>query len=208
VDGNVERVMARLFAVETPMPAAKPDLTRLAAALTPPHRPGDHAQAVMDLGATICTPRKPACILCPWSGDCLARAAGLAETLPRKAAKPERPSRHGRVWIARRADGAWLLERRPAKGLLGGMLGWPGTDWDRGTSTIDPPLAADWRGADGQVRHTFTHFDLYLDVEIAVAETQVAPLRGQFIAPQDFGPGDLPTVMRKAFDLALAAFSA
>ena len=207
VDGNVERVMARLFAIETPLPAAKPGLTRLAASLTPALRPGDHAQAVMDLGATICTPRKPACALCPWSGDCLGRKAGIADTLPRKVTKPARPTRHGRVWIARRSDGAWLLERRPAKGLLGGMLGWPGTDWDRGTPAATPPLAANWQPADGQVRHTFTHFDLYLDVEIAQAAPDATPLRGHFMAPQDFGPGDLPTVMRKAFDLALAALS-
>ena len=210
VDGNVERVMARLHAVEIPLPAAKPDLTRLAAALTPRQRPGDHAQAVMDLGATICTPRKPVCALCPWSVDCLARAAGIAETLPLKVAKPERPVRHGRVWIARRSDGAWLLERRPAKGLLGGMLGWPGTAWDvrGGTATATPPLAGDWQPATGTVRHTFTHFDLYLEVAIAHADPQVQPLRGHFVVPQDFGPGDLPTVMRKAFDLAITALSA
>ncbi len=209
LDGNVERVMARLHAIEVPLPAAKPELTRLAAALTPALRPGDHAQAVMDLGATICTPRKPVCALCPWSGDCMARAAGIAETLPRKLAKAAKPVRHGRVWIARRDDGAWLLERRPAKGLLGGMLGWPGTNWDvrGGDTTAAPPLAADWQPAVGTVRHTFTHFDLYLEVEIAHAAPLDHPLRGQFVAPQDFGPGDLPTVMRKAFDLAVTAFS-
>ena len=209
VDGNVERVMARIYAVQTPLPAAKPDLTRLAAALTPALRPGDHAQAVMDLGATICTPRKPACALCPWSGDCIARKQGIQSDLPRKVAKPAKPIRHGRVWIARRDDGAWLLERRPAKGLLGGMLGWPGTEWDHrdGTVTAEPPLSADWRPATGTVRHTFTHFDLYLDVEIAHADPDARPLRGQFVAPQDFGPGDLPTVMRKAFDLANGALS-
>ena len=205
VDGNVERVMARLFALETPLPAAKPGLTRLAASLTPALRPGDHAQAVMDLGATICTPRNPACILCPWSNDCRGRAAGIAETLPRKAPKSAKPTRLGRVWIARRSDGAWLLERRPAKGLLGGMLGWPGTDWDRGTSAAEPPLAADWQPADALVRHTFTHFDLYLEVEFAHAAPDATPLRGHFMAPQDFGPGDLPTVMRKAYHLALTA---
>ena len=161
----------------------------------------------MDLGATICTPRKPACILCPWSADCEGRAAGIAETLPRKAPKPAKPTRHGRVWIARRGDGAWLLERRPARGLLGGMLGWPGTDWDLGTGTATPPLAANWQPADAQVRHTFTHFDLYLDVETAHAAPDATPLRGHFMAAQDFGPGDLPTVMRKAFDLANAALT-
>jgi A/G-specific adenine glycosylase len=209
VDGNVERVMARLYAVESPLPAAKPELNRLAASLTPPLRPGDHAQAVMDLGATICTPRRPACALCPWAGDCLARQQGIQNDLPRKVAKAAKPTRHGRVWIARRDDGAWLLERRPTKGLLGGMLGWPGTAWDiRGGAAIaEPPVVADWQTANGTVRHTFTHFDLHLDVEIAHAGTDAHPLRGHFLAPPDFGPGDLPTVMRKAFDLAVVALS-
>ena len=210
VDGNVERVMARLHTVETPLPAARPHLTTLAAALTPAGRPGDHAQAVMDLGATLCTPRNPACGLCPWMHDCLGRREGIAGTLPRKAAKAIRPLRHGRVWIARRDDGAWLLERRPSKGLLGGMLGWPGTDWDvrDGAGDAGPPLATEWRTADGAVRHTFTHFDLYLQVAVARADPGAQPLRGAFMAAQDFGPGDLPTVMRKAFDLALAAMEA
>ncbi|MGQ0564739.1 MAG: A/G-specific adenine glycosylase [Gemmobacter sp.] len=209
VDGNVERVMARLHAVETPLPSSKPALTALAAALTPAIRPGDYAQAVMDLGATICTPRKPACALCPWSGDCLARQRGIAGDLPRKLAKAAKPVRHGRVWIARRADGAWLLERRPPKGLLGGMLGWPGTAWDRrgGDGGAEPPVAADWRAANGTVRHTFTHFDLYLDVMVARTGPDVPPSRGGYLSPQDFGPGDLPTVMRKAFDLAVASFA-
>ncbi|MDE3121750.1 MAG: A/G-specific adenine glycosylase, partial [Paracoccaceae bacterium] len=144
VDGNVERVVARLFAVETPLPAAKPELTRLAATLTPQDRPGDHAQAMMDLGATICTPRKPACGICPLVEPCAARAAGLAADLPRKAPKAEKPTRFGIVYLARRSDGAWLLERRPDRGLLGGMLGWPGSDWSA-APTPAPPLAADWR---------------------------------------------------------------
>ena len=111
--------------------------------------------------------------------------------------------------LARRDDGAWLLERRPDRGLLGGMLGWPGTAWDirDGPADTHPPLAADWHAADGQVRHTYTHFDLYLDVQFAHAPPDATPRRGDFVAPQDFGPGDLPTVMRKAFDLALTALS-
>ena len=130
VDGNVERVMARLHAVEAPLPGARPALREHAAALTPAIRPGDHAQAVMDLGATICTPRRPACGICPWMARCAGRRAGIAETLPRRAPKAPRPERSGTLWIARRADGAWLLERRPARGMLGGTLGWPGTAWE------------------------------------------------------------------------------
>ncbi|MEL6522068.1 MAG: A/G-specific adenine glycosylase, partial [Pseudomonadota bacterium] len=127
VDGNVERVMARYYSVETSLPAAKPELTRLAEQLTPNARPGDYAQAVMDLGATICTPRSPACGICPWMDGCSARRAGNAAQLPRKAPKVAKPIRFGTAYLARRGDGAWLLERRPSKGLLGGMLGWPGS---------------------------------------------------------------------------------
>ncbi|WP_294230545.1 A/G-specific adenine glycosylase, partial [uncultured Shimia sp.] len=129
VDGNVERVMARVFDIHTPLPAAKPELTEKAAALTPQERPGDYAQAVMDLGATICTPRNPACGLCPWRTACKAQAAGTATELPKKTPKRPKPIRHGVVYIAKRVDGAYLLETRPDSGLLGGMLGWPGSDW-------------------------------------------------------------------------------
>jgi A/G-specific adenine glycosylase len=200
VDGNVERVMARLYGVQTPLPAAKPDLVRLAAGLTPALRAGDYAQAVMDLGATICTPRNPACGICPWTGACVARAAGVQTELPRKTAKPAKPVREGRLWIARRTDGAMLLETRPERGLLGGMLGWPGSAWDGGGGPA--PLDTDWRDAAGEVRHTFTHFHLRLDIAVAVVGADAKPLRGRFLAQSDFRPATLPTVMRKAYDLA------
>ncbi|MEL7461713.1 MAG: A/G-specific adenine glycosylase, partial [Pseudomonadota bacterium] len=138
VDGNVERVMARVFAVDTPLPAAKPELTELAKRLTPSDRPGDYAQAVMDLGATICTPKSPACGICPWRDPCAARAAGIAADLPKKTRKKPKPTRRGVAYIARNSAGHWLLERRPDKGLLGGMLGWPGTDWSH-TPAPAPP---------------------------------------------------------------------
>jgi A/G-specific adenine glycosylase len=207
VDGNVERVMARLFRVEAPLPGAKAELTRLAARLTPADRPGDHAQAVMDLGATICTPRKPACGICPLQGPCAARAAGVQADLPRKAAKAAKPIRRGTVWIARRADGAMLLEARPARGLLGGMPGWPGTDWDArggGAGAGAAPLAANWREA-GEVRHIFTHFDLRLTVQAALVPPDARPDRGAFVPRADFAPGALPTLMRKAHDVATQA---
>lgn len=204
VDGNVERVVSRLFRVEEALPAAKPRLTALAATLTPQRRPGDHAQAMMDLGATICTPRNPACGLCPVLDLCDARAAGVQADLPRKAAKPAKPTRYGIAYLVRRADGAWLLERRPDRGLLGGMLGWPGSDWSA-TPAAAPPLAADWRDLGAEVRHTFTHFDLRLSLLLAEVPLGAAPDRGSFIAPGDFRPADLPTVMRKAFDVARAA---
>lgn len=199
VDGNVERVMARLHALETPLPDARPALTGLAAALTPPLRPGDYAQAVMDLGATICTPRSPACGICPWSAPCRARALGIAADLPRKRAKPPKPTRQGQVWIARRPDGALLLERRPPRGLLGGTLGFPGDGWDGAGGPA--PLAADWQPA-GEVRHTFTHFHLVLQVHAARVPAAAEPLRGTFHGANLVQPQDLPTLMRKALALA------
>lgn len=204
VDGNVERVMARLHDIHTPLPRAKPELTALAAALTPQTRPGDYAQAVMDLGATICTPRSPACGICPWRDPCLARTNGTAADLPRKEPKKPKPTRHGIAYIARRRDGAFLLERRPDKGLLGGMLGWPGSDW---TDAPDPapPMPADWRELPAQALHTFTHFHLRLTVMVADVG-HANPQTGQFLPPATFRPSDLPTVMRKAFDLARTEF--
>ena len=201
VDGNVERVMARMFLVETPLPAAKAELTARAAKLTPRERPGDYAQAVMDLGATICTPKSPACGICPWLERCRARAAGRAGELPRKSPKPAKPVRYGYVYVGRRDDGAWLLERRPDQGLLGGMLGWPGSDWSDAPAEA-PPAEADWQDAGAEVRHTFTHFHLRLALRTARIGADAAPARGFFLSQADFRPADLPTVMRKAFDLA------
>lgn len=208
VDGNVERVMARLFAIETPLPTAKPELTVQAARLTPQERPGDYAQAVMDLGATICTPRNPACGICPWRAPCVARDRGIAGDLPRKLAKKPKPTRLGIAYIGRRTDGAWLLERRPDKGLLGGMLGWPGTDWADTPAAEAPPAEANWRDIGQEVRHTFTHFHLRLSLRVATLPMGCAPRRGAFLAPGDFRPSDLPTVMRKAFDLARCGLDA
>lgn len=204
LDGNVERVISRLRLVETPLPAAKPELTDLAGELTPVERPGDYAQAVMDLGATICTPKSPACGICPWREPCLARAAGVQADLPRKAPKKAKPVRYGIAYLARRADGAWLLERRPESGLLGGMLGWPGSEWGEAPEEA-PPVAAEWQDVGAEVRHTFTHFHLRLALRVAEVPEGVRPERGSFLPRDRFRPSDLPTVMRKAFDLAATA---
>ncbi|MGR3530888.1 MAG: A/G-specific adenine glycosylase [Sulfitobacter sp.] len=204
LDGNVERVMARLHDIHTPLPAAKPELMAKAQALTPSYRSGDYAQAIMDLGATICTPKSPACGICPWREPCLARKMGTAAELPRKLPKKAKPIRHGTVYLARREDGAWLLETRPDKGLLGGMLGWPGSDWIDATGSRPAgraPIEAQWHEAAGEVRHTFTHFHLMLTVMRADLAGDPTPETGQFIPVSDFRPSDLPTVMRKAFDL-------
>ena len=207
VDGNVERVVARLFDVHTPLPGAKRALTALAATLTPAARPGDHAQAMMDLGATICTPRAPDCGICPLIGCCAAQRAGTQDMLPRKVPKPVKPWRHGIAYVARRTDGAWLVEQRPARGLLGGMLGWPGSEWhDTPAPAPAPPIAADWKIAPAEVRHTFTHFHLRLQVACAELPMDSDAGHGFFMPADRFRASDLPTVMRKVHQLALNRF--
>jgi A/G-specific adenine glycosylase len=200
MDANIERVMARFCDIHAPLPAAKPVLKAAAAALTPCHRPGDYAQAVMDLGATVCTPKSPACGICPLRDPCAARRAGTAADLPRKSAKKTRPTRHGILYLGRRGDGAWLLQRRPDHGLLGGMLGWPGSGWD-GSAQETPPCVADWQDLPGEVRHSFTHFHLILTVKTASLAADCIPHTGAFVDKHRFRSNDLPTVMRKAFDL-------
>lgn len=200
LDGNVERVMARLYDIHDPLPGSKPQLKEKASALTPSLRPGDYAQAVMDLGATICTPKSPACGICPLCTPCQARRAGTQADLPRKTPKQPKPTRYGHVYIAQRCDGALLLERRPDKGLLGGMLGWPGSKWSDAPAEL-PPFPADWDLVQGEVRHTFTHFHLILRVWAAKLPDNIQPEDLVLIDKHSFRPGDLPTVMRKAHAL-------
>jgi A/G-specific adenine glycosylase len=205
VDGNVERVMARLHAEETPLPAAKPVLTAHAAALTPVDRPGDYAQAVMDLGATICTPRRPACVLCPWRAGCAAHAAGIAETLPKKTPKQAKPVRRAIAWAGFDGAGRVLTVRRPPRGLLGGMLALPATALSSRSGEPEnlPPCAADWRGR-GEVRHTFTHFHLIM--EVRAARIVVAPegLDGAAFLPTAQAADGMPTLFAKALRLAVS----
>jgi A/G-specific adenine glycosylase len=196
VDGNVERVIARLFAIETPLPGAKPELVALACRLTAPKRPGDFAQAMMDLGATICTPRNPSCGICPITPHCEARARGIAPGLPRRAAKKARPRRSGTVWIGFSGN-AVLVETRAETGLLGGTLAFPSTGWDG--SDLPPPAPADWQEL-GKVHHVFTHFSL--DLTVATGQLTAPPQRGKLLALSQFGPGALPGLMRKAWALA------
>jgi len=190
----VERVMARLFDVHDPLPASKPQLTALAARLTPDTRPGDYAQAVMDLGATICSPRNPACGICPLVTRCAAHAAGTAALLPKKTPKKKTPTRYGIAYVVRRPDGSWLLETRPESGLLGGMLGFPTTDWCD-VPTPAPPVATDWQILNSVAKHTFTHF--HLELTIMTAITDAVPTRGHYVGRDDFDPSTLPTAMRK-----------
>ncbi len=155
----------------------------------------------MDLGATICTPRNPACALCP-SAPALRGQLAPKPPCRAKPPKPEKPTRTGTLWLARRRDGAWLVEQRPERGLLGGMLGFPGNDWDGagGATAVDTK----WRTV-GEIRHTFTHFHLILQVETATLPPGMRQ-PGQFIPHNAFSPADLPTLMRKAYDAAAATF--
>lgn len=205
VDGNVERVVARLMALETPVRAAKPAIRDHVGAMTPDDRPGDFAQAMMDLGATICTPRKPACVLCPVTRDCAAARRGAPEAFPVRIAKPARPLRAGAAYVARNGEGAILLGRRPPRGLLGGMAGPPTSAWtaaaDGGTGPEHAPFAADWRAA-GEVRHVFTHFELRLAIFRASVEAVDAP-EGHWWSPATSLAGEaLPSLMRKAVEAA------
>jgi A/G-specific adenine glycosylase len=175
VDGNVERVMARLFAVEAPLPVGKPELKRLAAALVRDERPGDWAQALMDLGAVICRPKAPLCDRCPLAAACAARASGAPETYPRRAAKAERPHRFGVAYVLTKGAEVALV-RRPPKGLLGGMLALPTSDWrssrwSEAEALAAAPAEAPWRGV-GEVEHVFTHFSLTLQLLRAEGDAQ------------------------------------
>lgn len=202
VDGNVERVMARLHAVTEPLPAAKPRLKELAADHVPAARCGDYSQALMDLGATLCTPRNPACGLCPWMQACAGRRQGIAADLPAKTPKKEKPTRHGTAFWIVRWDGAVLLRRRPPKGLLGGMLEVPSTPWreDGAYTTAEAarhaPMACDWRPLRGGVRHTFTHFHLELTVMAGMAKGGEYPAC-RWVPAEDLPAEALPTVMKK-----------
>ena len=209
VDGNVERVTARLAAIEDPLPGAKPRLTALAAGFMDDPaaraRPGDFAQALFDLGATICTPRSPACALCPWQEDCTARRAGIAAELPRKSPKPARPLRHGTHFLLTDAQGRILLRRRPEKGLLGGMLEVPGTPWRAGPwpeaeALAHAPAEAPWRLLPGLARHGFTHFELEMVLYTAALPRRAAP-EGEWQSPEA-ARGAVPSVMRRLLDLA------
>ena len=208
VDGNVERVVARLFAVGDALPQAKRRLRDLAGRLgddpVARARPSDFAQALFDLGATICTPATPTCARCPWMADCAGRCAGIAAELPRKAPKRARPQRHGVHFWLTDSDGNVLLRRRPAEGRLGGMTELPGTEWraapwDVAEALRFAPMSAAWRSA-GQVRHGFTHFELTLDLFAARVPRIDAPGFARPVAA--LAREALPSVMRKCVRMA------
>jgi A/G-specific adenine glycosylase len=218
VDGNIERVVARLFAVTTALPEAKAEIKVLAENLTPEMHAGDFAQAMMDLGALICTPRRPACGLCPVRPDCRAYAQNLAEVLPYREEKAERPVRRGIAFVALRSDHTILLRQRPLRGLLGGMLETPSSPWTEAKPAAKSvrdyaPADADWRKVPGLVEHTFTHFHLELtvyraEVGLDAGLTRSAePERCRWLNLRDLAGAALPSVMRKVIGHALLAKS-
>ncbi|HEY2186165.1 MAG TPA: NUDIX domain-containing protein, partial [Xanthobacteraceae bacterium] len=214
IEANGERVLARLFAVEAELPRAKPQIRSLAEGLLPPERAGDFAQALMDLGAAICTPKRPACVLCPWMEDCLSRKRGDPETFPRKVRSPKGELRRGAAFVLVRADNAILLRNRPPKGLLGGMAEVPTGNWtpqfNETAALADAPrpqrATLRWRRVPGAVEHVFTHFPLRLTVYKASADNGTpAPDGMRWIALSELSDEALPTLMRKVIAHALSS---
>ncbi len=215
VDGNVERVIARLFALTTPLRDVKAEINVRAAQLVPLQRAGDYAQAMMDLGATVCTPRTPSCVICPLMKGCKGREQGIAEELPRRAPKSDKPTRRGLAFVLSNRDGAILLRKRPPKGLLGGMDEVPSSAWREGKLVVadaltEAPVPANWKILEGGVRHTFTHFHLELVVAHATAATsRLAKLSPgtAWVTLDKLTERALPTVMRKVIAHAVKAKS-
>jgi A/G-specific adenine glycosylase len=196
IDGNVDRVISRYFAIEEPMPQSKPRIREETENLVPKKRSGDFAQALMDLGATICTPKSPACDICPWTDECSGRLRGLAETLPRKAAKQKVPTRYGHVYWIENTKGEVLVRTREAKGLLGGMTEFPSSDWFRDKlEKFEAPFEASWKKMMGVVEHTFTHF--HLELTVWKTRYEQAELKSHFVSRDDLAGEALPSLMRK-----------
>jgi A/G-specific adenine glycosylase len=215
VDGNIERVVARLFAVRAPLPEAKRQLRDLAATLTPDQRAGDFAQAMMDLGATVCTPKRPSCLVCPLQDACEAHALGVEAELPYRSAKPDRPVRRGIAFVAVSEDGNVLLRRRPDTGLLARMHEVPSTEWQekepqKSEALRNAPVRADWWQVPGLVIHTFTHFRLELEVYRAVVPASAEltfwadASRCRWVPRGALAGEALPTLMRKVIAHGLA----
>ena len=206
IDGNVERVITRMFAIDTPLPAARPRIRAALECLTPCNA-GDFAQGLMDLAGRICTPRAPRCLICPLQADCRAAASGDPVRWPIKPAKRPRPTRRGTAWWIE-TGGEVLTVIRPAKGLLGGMRALPSSDWrtgDPAAPIVDPPVVAGWHDI-GAVTHGFTHFELVLAVHAIRMPTKPA-LAGEWLDVKDIESAGLPTLFLKAATLARANFT-
>ena len=201
VDGNVERVISRYYGIEEPLPKSKPTIKALAQALVPQARAGDFAQAMMDLGATVCTPKSPACKNCPWTDECAARIKGLQGELPRKSPKQPVPRRYAHVYWVTDGKDRVLVRQRAMKGLLAGMTEFPSSEWTERKTKFAQPFAAEWRRAHGTVTHTFTHF--HLELTIWATSTKAAELSGRFVETNQLQNEALPSLMRKVAAAAL-----
>ncbi len=199
VDGNVDRIISRVFAIDTPLPQSKPLIKEYAASLTPSHHGGDYAQAMMDLGSMICKPTSPLCSACPVQEFCLAHKKNLEESYPKFMPKVEKPSRYGTVFWIENHQGEVLIRRRSEKGLLGGMMEIPSSPWQNEKpgmveQRLNEPCDAEWEEVPGVIKHTFTHFHLYLRVLRATGED---PIPGLWVHPTDFHHHAFPTLMKK-----------
>lgn len=204
VDGNIERITTRVFGIRTPLPNARAEIVAALKPLVPPQRPGDFAQAMMDLGALICTPHQPKCPQCPLAAGCLAHKTGMAEHFPYKRAKPPKPVRYGRVYVICNASGAVLLGQRPAKGLLAGMAELPGSGWENAEFPPDaPPLTAEYTALNTRITHVFTHFTLHLSVQSAQVAHPLPPAGLRWVALDALAAEPLPTLFTKVLALAL-----
>jgi len=208
MDANAERVVARYFAIAEPLPKAKTKMRAKGQTLVPSRRAGDFAQALMDLGATTCTPRAPTCRACPWQSDCKAYARGIQDRLPVKAAERFRPLKRGAAFVALSANDAVLLVRRPENGLLGGMLQPPLGPWTEEfpsakEAVLQAPFAASWRKRTGIVRHGFTHFELEIEVYTAKTRNAREPDGSVWVRRDRLSSVALPTIMRKIIAHAL-----
>ena len=204
VDGNIERVMARYFAVETPLPSAKAKLGAHYAAVRPDDRPSDFPQALMDFANAVCTPKNPGCLGCPVGEGCAARQAGTQNMFPVKPPKKAKPTRRGIAFVATDADGRAFLQTRPERGMLGGMAAFPSAGWTDADPSFDPdlpfanaPFDADWALAEDQVSHVFTHFALTMDVAVARVDNIMDGAEWQKVRVSS-----LPTLMRKVWETA------
>ena len=204
VDGNIERVMARYFAVETPLPSAKAELGAHYAAVRPDDRPSDFPQALMDFANAVCTPKNPGCLGCPVGEGCAARQAGTQNMFPVKPPKKAKPTRRGIAFVVTDADGRAFLQTRPERGMLGGMAAFPSAGWTDADPSFDPdlpfanaPFDADWALAEDQVSHVFTHFALTMDVAVARVDNIMDGAEWQKVRVSS-----LPTLMRKVWETA------
>ena len=206
VDANVERVVARLFAITTPLPAARPTIRDACDQITPEKRSGDFAQAMMDLGATICTSRNPNCLACPLKGCCQGYKRGIAATLPLKPIKAIKPARTGTAYWIEHDDKVWLV-KRTSKGMLGGMRALPDDNWAaRKDGDSVPPIDADWRTLNETVSHVFTHFTLTLKIALTSSPVQQDALsEGEWWPVKSLDSAGLPTLFSKAAKLAMNA---